>query len=908
MADRYWVGGSATWDATVGSKWATTSGGAGGAAVPTAADDVFLDGASGANTVTTSSTSVCRSIMCTGFTGALALANSTTALGIGDASGGAMTLVAGMTLTIGGTSSVINFVSTSNNGGTGWGVTSGGKTLPNVTFNGVGGKWVLQDALAAGVVTLTAGEFSTGTNQSVTATTLTLTGGSTKTLTLGSSAVILSSNTALVGPTGSPETITANTATITVTGAGAGINNGSGPNTRDWNGLSIVFTGSGTHTISGISWTLANLTVTGTAAKTDIVSIVQNLILTGTLTLTSNSVVNRLLVQSFTLGTPCTITAANVVVTNTVDFQDITGAGAATWTTGASGAAGFGDCGGNSDITFTTGVDRYGVVAGNWSNTATWSATSGGSGGASVPLVQDTVYLNASSAAGNYTIDMPRACKSIDCTNFTRTLNTSSVWTIYGSLTLASGMTFTVGSIPTFSGRDSFTITTAGKSLGVSTWTINAFGGTYTLQDAFTLPAQLTVSRGTFDTNSQTVSTLNLSASAGTACSIVLGTSTWSLTSAAASTVWNVASANTSMSADSGTIVISTTSANTRTFAGQGRTYGTLTYTVAGSTGVLVVTGSNTFGTINVGSGRTLRLPTGSATPTHVDTWNVNGIVGDLAIVDSATSGTAAYLSRTLTGASGEVWRFMRTAATPLVQEADHVDLPGVIGNYLWTADTAALSITGDIDVRVKVNLTDYTPVTSQVLVAKWASQRSFVFWLQATSGVIRVDLSPDGTNSSAVSETTAFIDSTTYWMRFTWDQGTGDVKFWQADGILTNPSGADWVQIGATGNIAIASIFDSTTSVEVGTSTNGTGNPAVGDFYAVDIRNNVLDDGTGIVALANFSRQEPVTSQYLSIRDSTAYGSSLWYAGTTSVNVSNNSGWIFTDQTNTANFLDFFE
>ena len=46
MANRYWVGGSATWNATVGTKWATTSGGAGGASVPTSADDVFLDAAS----------------------------------------------------------------------------------------------------------------------------------------------------------------------------------------------------------------------------------------------------------------------------------------------------------------------------------------------------------------------------------------------------------------------------------------------------------------------------------------------------------------------------------------------------------------------------------------------------------------------------------------------------------------------------------------------------------------------------------------------------------------------------------------------------------------------------------------------------------------------------------------------
>lgn len=43
MADRYWVGGTATWDNTAGTKWSTTSGGAGGASVPTSSDNVYFD-------------------------------------------------------------------------------------------------------------------------------------------------------------------------------------------------------------------------------------------------------------------------------------------------------------------------------------------------------------------------------------------------------------------------------------------------------------------------------------------------------------------------------------------------------------------------------------------------------------------------------------------------------------------------------------------------------------------------------------------------------------------------------------------------------------------------------------------------------------------------------------------------
>ena len=48
MATYYWVGGAGTWDAVTTTNWSTTSGGPGGAGVPTSADDVEFDGSSGA--------------------------------------------------------------------------------------------------------------------------------------------------------------------------------------------------------------------------------------------------------------------------------------------------------------------------------------------------------------------------------------------------------------------------------------------------------------------------------------------------------------------------------------------------------------------------------------------------------------------------------------------------------------------------------------------------------------------------------------------------------------------------------------------------------------------------------------------------------------------------------------------
>ena len=72
MAARYWVGGTNTWDATVGLKWALTSGGIGGQAVPTSSDTVFFDANSGANTITLGINADCFSLTTTGYTGTLA--------------------------------------------------------------------------------------------------------------------------------------------------------------------------------------------------------------------------------------------------------------------------------------------------------------------------------------------------------------------------------------------------------------------------------------------------------------------------------------------------------------------------------------------------------------------------------------------------------------------------------------------------------------------------------------------------------------------------------------------------------------------------------------------------------------------------------------------------------------------
>lgn len=69
MADRYWVGGTGSWASST-TNWSTTSGGSGGASVPTATDNVYFDANSGGGTCTVSQSGrTCLNLSFRGFSG-----------------------------------------------------------------------------------------------------------------------------------------------------------------------------------------------------------------------------------------------------------------------------------------------------------------------------------------------------------------------------------------------------------------------------------------------------------------------------------------------------------------------------------------------------------------------------------------------------------------------------------------------------------------------------------------------------------------------------------------------------------------------------------------------------------------------------------------------------------------------
>ncbi len=192
MADRYWVGGAANWNNTAATKWATTSGGVGGASVPTIADDVYYDNNSGVVNVSiaTGYVAFCNSLNFVSGSGSFAgtFDNSTTGSSITCATN--LTISSAMTWTYRGT---ITFTGTT----AGNVIISNGTTIESpLIFNGAGGSWALQDALTTGsarAITLTAGTLDLN-NKNLTCGSISSNNSNTRAILFGTGQIYLTGN------------------------------------------------------------------------------------------------------------------------------------------------------------------------------------------------------------------------------------------------------------------------------------------------------------------------------------------------------------------------------------------------------------------------------------------------------------------------------------------------------------------------------------------------------------------------------------------------------------------------------------------------------------------------------------------------------------------------------------------
>ena len=653
MADRYWVGGTANWDATAGTKWATTSGGGGGASVPSASDNAIFDTNSGAVTVTINAAATCLNLECVAGTGgpfAGTLAGSSTL-----AISGTLAFSAGMTRSYTG---AITFNATSGTKT----ITSNGKTFGGtITFNGVGGTWQLADAFSSSSsLTLTNGTFDFN-GKSASMTTFAASGATTRGLTLGASQITLTGTGAVWNVVSTSLTFSSSGSKLIVSDASAAAKTIALGTSLTYSDL--TYTGGGTLGVSGTtSVILRDVTVSSTTATSFTITTACTvrtldftgftgtwlatqaaMSLTGAITLASGMTNSATAALTFTdtSGTTRAITSNGKSFGGTITFNGIGGVWQladafvststltltnGTFDTNAKTVQCTSVSSSNSNtrtltitnstitlvptttstiwlLTTTTGL-TFNVsgsrikVAGTAGTTYTISpgtatyndleiagATTAGTTMATTngSTWRDVLITNASS--GTFTSSATFTCRNFNTTGATATFAGASGISLTGNLIVTAGITASFTGGFTFTGTSGTqTITTNGVSFACA-FTFNGAGGTFQLQDAFTTTGAITLTAGTFDTNSVAVSIGSLVSNNTNVRGLTLGSSV--VTFPAAGTLINIASAtaaNLTLSAGTSKLRFTnaTSSAITLTMAGNTKTWADIEIT-AGS-------------------------------------------------------------------------------------------------------------------------------------------------------------------------------------------------------------------------------------------------------------------------------------------------------------------------------------
>ena len=181
---------------------------------------------------------------------------------------------------------------------------------------------------------------------------------------------------------------------------------------------------------------------------------------------------------------------------------------------------------------------------------------------------------------------------------------------------------------------------------------------------------------------------------------------------------------------------------------------------------------------------------------------------------------------------------------------SNYLYLPGVSGNYASTPNAAPLQITGDLDIRVKVALDDWTPSAETALIGRWGGSYSYLLTVGNT-GLLRFQWLTSGSVAQSRFSTvaTGITDGSTKWVRATLDVDNGasghDVQFFTSD------DGTTWTQLGTTVTTAgTSSVLAGSALLGIGAVETGTSTLARGKFFRAQVLNGI---GGTVAFDANF-------------------------------------------------------
>ena len=521
-------------------------------------------------------------------------------------------------------------------------------------------------------------------------------------------------------------------------------------------------------------------------------------------------------------------------------------------------------------------ADRYWVGGtGNWSNTARWSTSSGGPGGASVPTASDNVIFDSLSHTTSYTVTIDASTRS--CLSFTASAPLSGNLTLAGTqeLQISGSLTWYTGMIVSYTGTMRFISTTTGNTIDTKnisfsgSVTLDGVGGAWTLASAYTQPSNtFTLTNGSFSTSTFAFSVRRFASNNTNIRTLNLGSGNWTITGNG-TTVIDVVSTNLTVLSGGSTI--------TCTYSG-----GTGTRSIVFSSGVsgnehvkIYVTGGTdtvSLGTLNfhtldftgfagtiagnstIGVRSMLMLSTG-CTVTYTGTISM---ASDGATLD--TKGKTLNSPITLAGQVSASYMYLPSGLTNGSTRAISVGANAYLSAAGKTLVTGSLSVVGSglrgIDVTggsltltgtgtVFSSTSTGTPVIlGQIIVSDTSATQKTI----TTPGLLIPDLVISGDN--------VLINNTC-----------------TVNALAVNTAGR------TTGLVFTAGI---TVTVQTFTSNGYASNLA-------KMSSATPGSPFNIKKISGY-----INEDYLSITDSVAFGGATFYAGGNSTNGGGNSGWIF--------------
>lgn len=853
MAARYWVGDSGTWNTSSTTNWSASSGGASGASVPTAADTVIFDASSGTSFTVTLASGYNPTV--TSVTGGDATVTLDFNNQILTCSTFSFTGAAVRTLAFG-----TGNITITGNGTTVWsgadatGFSYTGTGSVNFTYSGaVGSRTIAHGSTASGSEATKAPPFN---------------------ISAGSDSVQVTGHVSNLSTTGFNGTFNGGLRTIY-----GNLTIGSGTTVQASASATTFAGSSGTKTITTNGKTLAfPITINGFG------SIFQ-------------------LADNYTSGS----TATQGILTLTGGTLDLNGKTLTAYTYISSGGSirGITGNGGQINITANNGTAWGGNIITNVTyNALVVNFTYNGSTGTRTITVGSLTEANSISVnitAGTDIVSMGGSLKDVNFTGFTGTL-AASTRTLYGSLTLQSGMTVSpTVNATTFLGSTSLkTITTNGVRWNTSM----AFGVTcnYQLQDNVDLSTgslngtALSLTGGTLDLNGKTVTALSVNSNSATARVLAFGTNGVINITASGITVWQASTATNFSYTGTGVVNFTYSGATgTRTIAhgsssgGSAATkappffitagtdivattangsFGSIDFT--GFTGTLTNTARSLYGNLTLGTGMTATGGANSTSfmsTTNVMTMTTNGVTTDFSIGMGGVGGT-----------------FLLTE--PLTISARTLTLSGgTIDCNDFNATVGIFSSTGSVAKTLDISNTTFTLASTGTVWSSAAASNITVNYANSTTVL---------TDNSAAFKFLALNDGLTL----------GNV-------VIGGNTSTGQTQIlpAAGANVTIESLSSTRTvnqDIYFGEGTTTTINNW--DIVGTSSANVFLgSNGTSQFNLV-YGGVGNVSVDYHTISKSNASPSDTWYALFTNNNANggNNTGWIFSD-TPVASSSNFF-